>query len=55
MLREIGDLRWFSLEEALAHIREENVEKKEVLLRAASIFRNLCPFPVFDNNPKKKV
>ena len=55
MLREIGDLRWFGLEEALAHIREENVEKKEVLLRAASIFRNLCPFPVFDNSVKKKV
>ena len=26
--------------------RIENVEKKEVLLRAASLFRNLCPYPV---------
>jgi 8-oxo-dGTP pyrophosphatase MutT (NUDIX family) len=47
MKREIGDLQWFSLENALKHIRPENVEKKEVLLRAASLFRNLCPFPLF--------
>jgi 8-oxo-dGTP pyrophosphatase MutT (NUDIX family) len=47
MKREIGDLQWFYLEEALKHIRPENVEKKEVLLRAASLFRNLCPFPLF--------
>jgi 8-oxo-dGTP pyrophosphatase MutT (NUDIX family) len=46
MRREIGNLQWFSLEEGLKHIRPENVEKKEVLLRAASLFRNLCPFPL---------
>lgn len=46
MRREIGDIQWFSLNEALAHLRPENVEKREVLLRAASLFRNLCPFPV---------
>ncbi len=46
MLREIGDLKWMTLEEGLNHIRPQNVEKREVLLRAASIFRNLCPFPV---------
>ena len=45
MMREIGDLQWFGLEEALAHLRPENVEKKEVLLKAASLFRNMCPFP----------
>ena len=47
MRREIGNLQWFSLEDALKNIRPENVEKKEVLLRAASLFRNLCPFPLF--------
>ena len=47
MRREIGDLQWFSLEEGLKRIRPENVEKKEVLLRAASLFRNLCPFPLY--------
>jgi 8-oxo-dGTP pyrophosphatase MutT (NUDIX family) len=45
MRKEIGDLKWFSLEEALAHLRADNIEKREVLLRAASMFRNLCPFP----------
>lgn len=46
MRREIGDIQWFSVDQALAHIRPENLEKKEVLLRAASLFRNLCPFPI---------
>jgi 8-oxo-dGTP pyrophosphatase MutT (NUDIX family) len=46
MRKEIGDLRWVSVEEGLGLIRPQNVEKREVLLRAASIFRNLCPFPV---------
>ena len=46
MRREIGDLKWFGLSEALKHLREENIEKREVLLKAASMFRNLCPFPV---------
>ena len=46
MRREIGDIRWFSAEEGLAVLRPENIEKKEVLLRAASLFRNLCPLPL---------
>jgi NADH pyrophosphatase NudC (nudix superfamily) len=46
MRREIGDLQWFSIAEALKHLREDNIEKREVLLKAASVFRNLCPFPV---------
>jgi hypothetical protein len=46
MRREIGDLKWFGLSDALKHLREENIEKREVLLKAASMFRNLCPFPV---------
>jgi 8-oxo-dGTP pyrophosphatase MutT (NUDIX family) len=46
MRREIGDLQWFSLDTALRHLRPENVEKREVLLQAASMFRNLCPFPI---------
>lgn len=46
MRREIGNLKWFPLNEALKHLREENIEKREVLLKAASMFRNLCPFPV---------
>ena len=46
MRREIGDIQWFSIDDALNRIRSENIEKKEALLHAASLFRNLCPFPV---------
>jgi len=55
MRKEIGDLRWMSLEDSLSHIRPKNVEKREVLLRAASIFRNLCPFPVGKVKPRGKI
>ena len=43
MTQEIGDLGWFTLEECLEKIRPENIEKKEVLLRASSLLRNYCP------------
>ena len=55
MRREIGDLRWFSLDEAMKHIRAENIEKREVLLKAASMFRNLCPFGLAPRNLTSKV
>lgn len=55
MRREIGDLRWFSLNEALNHLRPENIEKREVLLRAASLFRNLCPFPTSGHDAEESV
>lgn len=44
MSREIGDIRWVDLDDAISLIRPENVEKREVLLRAITIFRNYCPF-----------
>jgi len=43
MRREIGDRRWCSLEEGLALIRSDNVEKREVLLRVSRLLRNYCP------------
>jgi hypothetical protein len=43
MRKEIGDLKWVSLEEGLSYIRQRNVEKKEVLLRVTTILRNYCP------------
>jgi 8-oxo-dGTP pyrophosphatase MutT (NUDIX family) len=52
MRKEIGDIQWVSLEEGLIKIRPENVEKREVLLRAASLFRNVCPFPLGKNKKK---
>lgn len=42
MRREIGNLGWFSLNEALQKIRSDNVEKREVLLRVGSLLRNYC-------------
>jgi 8-oxo-dGTP pyrophosphatase MutT (NUDIX family) len=44
MSREIGDIRWLSIEEAMAKIRPDATEKREILLRAANILRNFCPF-----------
>ena len=43
MAQEIGDVNWFTLEECLKKIRPENIEKKEVLLRASSMLRGYCP------------
>jgi 8-oxo-dGTP pyrophosphatase MutT (NUDIX family) len=43
MLREIGDIGWFSLDEALNKIRPTNLEKREILLQASRILKNTCP------------
>ena len=43
MHREIGDIRWCSLEEGLALIRPNNVEKQLVLRQADSLLRNMFP------------
>lgn len=43
MAREIGNIQWFSLNDALAKIRPDNVEKREVLLRVGNLLRNFCP------------
>jgi 8-oxo-dGTP pyrophosphatase MutT (NUDIX family) len=43
MSREVGNIGWFSLEDALRIIRPENVEKREILLKASSLLRNFCP------------
>jgi 8-oxo-dGTP pyrophosphatase MutT (NUDIX family) len=42
MSREVGDIGWFTMEEALTRIRSENVEKREILLRVSGIIRNYC-------------
>jgi 8-oxo-dGTP pyrophosphatase MutT (NUDIX family) len=43
MKREIGNLGWFSLQNAYNQIRSENTEKKEVLQRLGLLLRNYCP------------
>lgn len=46
MNREIGNIGWFSVDEALKTIRSVNMEKRDVLLRASSILRSVCPMLV---------
>lgn len=46
MLREIGNIGWFSLNDALQKIRSDNIEKREVLLKVSSLLRNYCPLHV---------
>jgi 8-oxo-dGTP pyrophosphatase MutT (NUDIX family) len=43
MVREIGNIGWFSLNDALEKIRPDNVEKREILLKVSSLLRNYCP------------
>ena len=42
MRREIGNIGWFPLNDALQKIRTDNVEKREILLRVGSLLRNFC-------------
>ncbi len=44
MAREISDIRWFSIDDAINIIRPENIERKGALLKAISILRSYCPF-----------
>jgi 8-oxo-dGTP pyrophosphatase MutT (NUDIX family) len=41
MAREVGDIRWFSLEGALERIRPLHVEKRNVLLRADAFLKRM--------------
>ena len=43
MAREIGAIKWCSLDEATSKIRPDNVEKLEILLKAGKIMRNFHP------------
>ena len=43
MAREIGDLSWKSLDEALVLLRPENVEKRGILIQVANLLRNFSP------------
>lgn len=48
MVKEIGDIQWCTLDEAIAKIRPDNVEKREVLLKAGKIMRNFYPVTTSD-------
>lgn len=53
MLREIGNIKWCSLDEAIAKIRPDNVEKREILLKAGKILRNF--HPVYTNDSSRPI
>ena len=46
--REVGDIRWCSIEDALKRIRPENPEKRDVLLRIDAILKHYCPLQIGD-------
>ncbi len=48
MAREIGAIQWCSLDEAISKIRPDNVEKREILLKAGKIMRNFHPVSTND-------
>jgi 8-oxo-dGTP pyrophosphatase MutT (NUDIX family) len=54
IVREIGDVRWMSLEDALAVIRPESTEKRELLLRVSSILRSYCPLRAGSGGREKR-
>ena len=43
MAQEVGNIGWFSIENALKQIRITNTEKREILLRTSNILTTLCP------------
>jgi 8-oxo-dGTP pyrophosphatase MutT (NUDIX family) len=51
MTREVGEIQWCTLEEATSKIRPDNVEKREILLKAAKIMKNF--HPVLTNEPSR--
>jgi 8-oxo-dGTP pyrophosphatase MutT (NUDIX family) len=43
MKREIGNIQWFSLEDALNKIRPDNHEKREIIKKLSGLLQNFCP------------
>ena len=41
LCQEVSNIGWFSLEDALTKIRSTNIEKREILLRASTLLRNM--------------
>jgi 8-oxo-dGTP pyrophosphatase MutT (NUDIX family) len=47
MTSEIGEIKWCTLEEAISKIRPDNIEKREVLLKAEKIMKTFHPIPIY--------
>lgn len=44
--REVGDIRWCVFNDAMNLIREENPEKRNVLLRVDTLLKHYCPLQI---------
>lgn len=53
MVREIGDIKWCSLDDAISKIRPDNIEKREILLKAGKIMRNF--HPIYTNDLPRSI
>jgi len=53
--REVRQIKWFSFDEAINHIRPENPEKRQVLLRVNKILQNFCPLAVTTADMKRSI
>ena len=53
MACEIGNIQWCSLDEAISKIRPDNVEKREILLKAGKIMRNF--HPIYTNDLPRSI
>ena len=51
--REVGSVKWLSLDEAIRHIRPENEEKRQVLFRVHKLLQKFCPLALFTPGAKK--
>ena len=50
MFREVGAIQWCTLEDAISKIRPDNIEKREILLKAGKIMKNFYPVVSFDTH-----
>jgi hypothetical protein len=50
MTREISEIKWCSLEEAMIKIRPDHIEKQELLLKAGNIMKNFYPVSTLDSH-----
>jgi len=51
--REVSAIKWFSVEEAIQHIRPESSEKRDVLLRVSTLLRMFCPLRLGSRTQKR--
>ena len=49
MTREIRAIKWCTLDEAITMIRPDNIDKREVLLKAGKIMKNFYPIYTHDS------